>query len=78
LLTTIGHAIAPSLSRKPPFDAVADFVPGTQLVASTLVLVAGPGLPVGSTRELIALAKSRPGKLNYGSSGVGNPLHLTM
>jgi tripartite-type tricarboxylate transporter receptor subunit TctC len=78
LQTTNGQAISPSLYRALPFDAVADFAPVTQLVASTLVLVAGPGLPAGSTRELIALAKSRPGKLNYGSSGVGNPLHLTM
>jgi tripartite-type tricarboxylate transporter receptor subunit TctC len=78
LQTTNGQAISPSLYRALPFDAVTDFVPVTQLVASTLVLVAGPGLPVGSTQELIALAKSRPGRLNYGSSGVGNPLHLTM
>ena len=78
LQTTNGQAISPSLYRALPFDVVADFVPVTQLVASTLVLVAGPGLPVASTRELIALAKSRPGRLNYGSSGVGNPLHLTM
>jgi tripartite-type tricarboxylate transporter receptor subunit TctC len=78
LQTTNGQAISPSLYRALPFDAVTDFAPVTQLVASTLVLVAGPGLPIGSTQELIALAKSRPGKLNYGSSGVGNPLHLTM
>jgi tripartite-type tricarboxylate transporter receptor subunit TctC len=78
LQTTNGQAISPSLYRALPFDAVTDFVPVTQLVASTLVLVTAPGLPVASTAELIALAKSRPGKLNYGSSGVGNPLHLTM
>jgi tripartite-type tricarboxylate transporter receptor subunit TctC len=78
LQTTNGQAISPALYRALPFDAVADFVPVTQLVASTLVLVSSPGLPVASTAELIALAKSRPGKLNYGSSGVGNPLHLTM
>jgi len=78
LQTTNGQAISPALYRALPFDAVTDFVPVTQLVASTLVLVAGPGLSVASTAELIALAKSRPGKLNYGSSGVGNPLHLTM
>jgi tripartite-type tricarboxylate transporter receptor subunit TctC len=78
LQTTNGQAISPALYRTLPFDAVADFVPVTQLVASTLVLVSSPGLPVASTAELIALAKSRPGKLNYGSSGVGNPLHLTM
>jgi tripartite-type tricarboxylate transporter receptor subunit TctC len=78
LQTTNGQAISPALYRALPFDAVADFAPVTQLVASTLVLVAAPGLPVASPAELIALAKSRPGKLNYGSSGVGNPLHLTM
>jgi tripartite-type tricarboxylate transporter receptor subunit TctC len=78
LQTTNGQAISPALYRKLPFDALADFTPVTQLVASTLVLVAGPSLPVASTAELIGLAKSRPGKMNYGSSGVGNPLHLTM
>jgi tripartite-type tricarboxylate transporter receptor subunit TctC len=78
LQTTNGQAISPSLYRALPFDALADFTPVTQLVASTLVLVASPNLPVESTRELIALAKARPGQLNYGSSGVGNPLHLTM
>jgi tripartite-type tricarboxylate transporter receptor subunit TctC len=78
LQTTNGQAISPALYRALPFDAVMDFAPVTQLVASTLVLVAGPGLPAASTRELIALAKSQPGQLNYGSSGVGNPLHLTM
>jgi tripartite-type tricarboxylate transporter receptor subunit TctC len=78
LQTTNGQAISPALYRALPFDAVADFVPVTQLVASTLVLVAAPSLPIASTAELIALAKSRPGKMNYGSSGVGNPLHLTM
>jgi tripartite-type tricarboxylate transporter receptor subunit TctC len=78
LQTTNGQAISPALYRSLPFDAVMDFAPVTQLVASTLVLVAAPGLPVASTAELFALAKSRPGKLNYGSSGVGNPLHLTM
>ena len=78
LQTTNGQAISPALYRALPFDAVMDFAPVTQLVASTLVLVAAPGLPVASTRELIGLARSQPGKLNYGSSGVGNPLHLTM
>jgi tripartite-type tricarboxylate transporter receptor subunit TctC len=78
LQTTNGQAISPALYRKLSFDAAQDFVPVTQLVASTLVLVASPGIAAGSMGELIALAKSQPGKLNYGSSGVGNPLHLTM
>jgi tripartite-type tricarboxylate transporter receptor subunit TctC len=69
LQTTNGHAISPALYRKLAFDPV---------VASTLVLVASPGTEIKSMRELIALARSQPGKLNYGSSGVGNPLHLTM
>jgi tripartite-type tricarboxylate transporter receptor subunit TctC len=78
LQTPNGQAITPSLYRNLPFDAVKDFTPVTQLVASTLILVGSPHLPVTSTRELIALAKAKPGSLNYGSSGVGNPLHLTM
>ena len=56
----------------------SDFIPVTQLVATATVLVASPKLPVHSVKELIALAKSKPGKLNYGSTGVGNSLHLTM
>jgi tripartite-type tricarboxylate transporter receptor subunit TctC len=78
LQTPNGQAITPALYRNLPFDAVKDFAPVTQLVASTLILVASPHLQATSTRELIALAKAKPGSLNYGSSGVGNPLHLTM
>jgi tripartite-type tricarboxylate transporter receptor subunit TctC len=78
LLTTNGHAISPALYRKLPFDAVKDFAPVTQLLATTLILVANPKFPAANTRELIALARAKPGALNYGSTGVGNPLHLTM
>ena len=78
LQTPNGMAITPALYRSLPFDAVKDFTPVTQLVTSTLILVASPQSKLTSAQELIALAKSRPGSLNYGSSGVGNPLHLTM
>jgi tripartite-type tricarboxylate transporter receptor subunit TctC len=78
LQNTVGQAIAPAIFRKLPFDPVNDFVPVTQLVASTLILVASPQLHANSIQELVTLAKSRPGTLNYGMSGVGNPLHLTM
>jgi tripartite-type tricarboxylate transporter receptor subunit TctC len=78
LQNTNGQAISPAIYRSLPFDVVKDFIPVTQLVASQLVLVASPKLAATSVRELIALAKEKPGNLNYGMTGVGNPLHLTM
>ncbi len=78
LQNTNGQAISPAIYRSLPFDVVKDFIPVTQLVASQLVLVASPKLEATSVRELIALAKAKPGRLNYGMTGVGNPLHLTM
>ena len=78
LLTTNGLAISPSLYRTLPFDVYKDFVAVTQVVASQLVIAATPKLSANSIAELIALAKAKPGGLNYGSTGIGNPLHLTM
>jgi tripartite-type tricarboxylate transporter receptor subunit TctC len=78
LLTTNGHAISPSLYRTLPFDVMKDFIPVTQLIESPLLLVVSNKLAVGSLKELVALAKQKPGSLNYGSTGVGNPLHLSM
>jgi len=78
LQNTNGAAIAPALYKSLPFDATRDFAPVTQLVASNLVLVASPKSGITTLQELIARAKASPGTLNYGSSGLGNPLHLTM
>src|SRR6478736_1306224 len=78
LENTNGAAIAPALYKSLPFDALHDFAPVTQLVASNLVLVASPKSGITSVKELIERAKTNPDKLNYGSSGIGNPLHLTM
>jgi tripartite-type tricarboxylate transporter receptor subunit TctC len=78
LQTTNGLAISPALCRTLPFDVSRDFIPVTQVVASQLVIAANPKLAANSIAELIALAKARPGSLNYGSTGIGNPLHLTM
>ena len=78
LLCSDSLPIGPALSSKLPFNAAKDFVPVTQLIASPAILVVGPKLPAASTSELIALAKSRPGGLNYGHSGVGASLHLGM
>jgi tripartite-type tricarboxylate transporter receptor subunit TctC len=78
LQNTNGQAISPAIYRSLPYDPVKDFIPVIQLVATSTVLVANPKLPVRSAKDLIALAKSKPGKLNYGMTGVGNSLHLTM
>ena len=67
-----------SFYKKLPFDPVADFVPITQLdVTSGNLLVLHPSVPARSVKELIALAKARPGQLNYASAGVGSPQHVT-
>jgi tripartite-type tricarboxylate transporter receptor subunit TctC len=78
LQTTNGIAISPALYRTLPFDVHKDFVAVTQLVSSQLVFAANPKLEANSIAEFIALAKAKPGSLNYGSTGIGNPLHLTM
>jgi len=78
LENTNGAAIAPALYKTLPFDAEKDFAPVTQLVASNLILVASPKSGITSVKQLIERAKTKPDTLNYGSSGVGNQLHLTM
>lgn len=78
LYTPISIAIGPALYRKLPFDAVKDLTPVSQTVSTTLVLVAHPRLQIDTVKELIAVAKSKPGKLNFGSSGVADPLQLGM
>jgi len=78
LHNTNGAAIAPALYRTLPFDTAKDFAPVTQIVASNLVLVASPKSGITSLQELLTRARTNPGKLNYGSSGPGNPLQLTM
>jgi tripartite-type tricarboxylate transporter receptor subunit TctC len=78
LMTTSGHAISPALYRKLPFDAVKDFEPVTQVTATYLILVVNSNVPASSAKELIALAMSQPGRLNYASTGVGGTPHLAM
>jgi len=75
LLQTIAFAIIPSL-RKLPYDSVKDFAPVTQISAMPLVLVVHPSVPAKTAKELVALAKSRPGTLTYASSGNGTSPHL--
>ena len=64
------------LFQKMPFDPVKDFAPITLVSRSPNILVVHPALPVKSVKELIALAKSRPGELNYGAGAIGASTHL--
>jgi tripartite-type tricarboxylate transporter receptor subunit TctC len=68
--------LTPFLRDQVPYDPVRDFAPVTLTVSSPNVIVVSPATAVGSVRDLIALAKTRPGSLNYGSSGVGSSNHL--
>ncbi|MDO8596981.1 MAG: tripartite tricarboxylate transporter substrate binding protein, partial [Sulfuricaulis sp.] len=77
LHTSSGHATLPSILKSLPYDPVKDFTPITLVANSTgLVLVVHPSVPARSVREFIALAKSHPGKLNYGSVGPGSAVHF--
>ncbi|KAA0180786.1 tripartite tricarboxylate transporter substrate binding protein [Cupriavidus gilardii] len=76
LLSYTSHAINPALFDKKPFDPLKDFTPISLIASSPLVLVSRPDLGVGNVRELIALAKSRPGKLSLAVAGVGSANHL--
>jgi len=78
MMGTIGtHAINYSLYSKLPFHPIRDFTPIALVGESPNVLVINPRVPANSIKELIALAKSRPGQLNYGSSGAGTSVHLS-
>ena len=76
LITPAPFTIVPSLTQKLPYDPQKDFEPITLINTTPLVVVVHPGVPARSIKELIALAKSRPGALNYGSSGSGGSNHL--
>ena len=69
-------AINASLMKKLPYDPVRDFAPITRVAMSPNLLVVHPSLPVRSVKDLVALAKARPGAINYASAGNGSPGHL--
>lgn len=76
LMSFTSHAINATLYPSLPFDPVKDFTPLTCVATAPSVLVANSALPVKDVRELIALAKARPGKLNFAIGGIGSSLHL--
>ena len=75
LLATGTHTINPSVYRI-SYDMVRDFAPVTLLASTPFILAVHPSVPASSVAELIRLAKSKPGALNYGSGGSGTPPHL--
>ena len=78
LMGTVGtHAINQSLYAKMPYDNVKDFVPVVLVAGVPNVLVVNPGVPVKSVADLVALAKERPGMINFASSGNGTSIHLS-
>jgi tripartite-type tricarboxylate transporter receptor subunit TctC len=76
LMMSNTHTVNESLMPNKPFALMRDFVPVAPVNYSDLVLVVHPSVPVSTLGELIALAKSKPGKLNYASSGPGTPYHM--
>ena len=77
LASTSTHAIGPSLYAKAPYNPLRDFTAITEVATSPIVLMAAASVPAISLKELIALAKSKPGQLNFGSSGIGTQFHLS-
>ena len=77
LNTSFAFAVNPSIVKKLPFDVVKDFVPVTNVALGTgYLMVANLKAPVKTVKDLIALAKSRPGEIRYSTAGVGNGQHL--
>ena len=76
LISAPEMSINPSMRSKVPYDALKDFATISQLTAGQFMLACHPSVPVRSVKQLIALAKSRPGQLNYSSSGTGGINHL--
>ncbi len=73
-----GHTMNPALHPKSlPYHPVRDFAPASMIATGAQTLVVNPALPVRSVKELVALAKAKPGQINFASSGAGGPMHLS-
>ena len=77
LLISTTHAVNPSLFQKLPYDPIKDFAPVTLITATPFMLGIHPSVAASSVSEFVAIARSKPGSLNYGSSGAGSSIHLT-
>jgi tripartite-type tricarboxylate transporter receptor subunit TctC len=76
LMAFTTHGTNPSIFSKLPYDTLKDFAPVSLVATAPSVLVVNPSVPVRSIKELIALAKARPGQLQYGTAGSGSGTHL--
>ena len=76
--TVTTHAAAATLYRKLPFDVQRDFAPITEFALIPQLLSVHPSVPVHNVKELVALAKQRPGELNFASAGSGSASHMAM
>lgn len=76
LMMSNTHTVNETLIPKKPFDLMRDFAPITGVSYSDLLMVVHPSVPASSVKEFVALAKSKPGALNYASSGNGTPYHM--
>ncbi len=77
LMTSNTHFVSAALYKKLPYDSVGDFAPVTQVTSAPNIVLVHPSLPVKTVKELIALAKAKPGQIDYASSGNGSTQHLT-
>jgi tripartite-type tricarboxylate transporter receptor subunit TctC len=77
LFTSASYTFSPNFYRDLPYDPVKDFKPITMFGSLPNVLVVHPSMPVKSLKELLALARKRPGEIHYGSAGRGSNVHLT-
>lgn len=77
LLISTTHAVNPSLYPKLPYDPLRDFDPITLVASTPFMLVVTPSVAAKTVPELVSIARSKPGQLNYGSSGNGSSIHLT-
>ncbi|HWP89513.1 MAG TPA: tripartite tricarboxylate transporter substrate binding protein [Burkholderiales bacterium] len=69
-------AIIPNVQKKMPYDPLKDFAPVSLIASAPLLVVVHPSVPVHSIKQLVALARAKPGQLNYASNGVGSSTHL--
>src|SRR5688572_21278418 len=72
------HAVAPALFPKVTFDPIKDFVTVVRVAHNPLLMVAHPSLPVKSFKDVVALAKARPGQINFATGGIGSSPHMSM